>query len=82
MALIGGLTGYGGTISFDILFDRDLAVTSYHVGSRADFEAMNRFMAGHRIHPVIDRVFEFEDAPEAFDFYLNGQFMGKIVIRL
>ncbi len=82
MALIGGLTGFGGTIPFDILFNRDLAVTSYHVGSRADFEAMNRFMAGHRIHPVIDRVFDFEDAPDAFDFYLNGDFMGKVVIRV
>lgn len=82
MALIGGLTGFGGTIPFDILFERDLAVTSYHVGSRSDFEAMNRFMAGHRIHPVIDKVFDFEDAPDAFDFYLNGDFMGKVVIRV
>jgi len=82
MALIGGLTGFGGTIPFDILFDRDLSVTSYHVGSRADFEAMNRFMAGHQIHPVIDKVFDFRDAPGAFDFYLNGDFMGKVVIRV
>jgi NADPH:quinone reductase-like Zn-dependent oxidoreductase len=82
MALIGGLTGFGGTIPFDILFDRDLAVTAYHVGSRSDFEAMNRFMAGHRIHPIVDRVFDMEQAPEAFDFYLNGDFMGKVVIRL
>jgi NADPH:quinone reductase-like Zn-dependent oxidoreductase len=82
MALIGGLTGFGGTIPFDIMFDRDLAVTAYHVGSRSDFEAMNRFMTGHHIHPIVGRVFDFEQAPEAFDFYLNGDFMGKIVIRL
>jgi len=82
MALIGGLTGFGGAIPVFGLFDKDASVTGYHVGSRADFERMNRFMSGHRIHPIIDRVFEFEEADRAFDFYENGDFMGKVVIRL
>ena len=29
------------------------------VGSRADFEAMNRAIALHRLRPVIDRTFPF-----------------------
>jgi len=82
VALIGGLTGFGGDIPFNVLFDRDASATGFHVGSRADFEAMNRFMSGHRIHPIVDRVFDMQDAPEAFDFYENGDFMGKVVIRL
>jgi NADPH:quinone reductase-like Zn-dependent oxidoreductase len=82
VALIGGLTGFGGEIPFNVLFDRDASATGFHVGSRADFEAMNRFMAGHGIRPIVDRVFDMEDAPEAFAFYLNGDFMGKVVIRL
>jgi D-arabinose 1-dehydrogenase-like Zn-dependent alcohol dehydrogenase len=57
-------------------------VTAYHTGSRADFEEMNRFLEGHGIHPVIDRVFEFEEADEAFDFFENGDYMGKLVIRI
>ena len=82
VALIGGLTGFGGSIPFNVLFDKDASATGFHVGSRQDFEEMNRFMSGHRIRPIVDRVFEFEDAPDAFDFYLNGDFMGKVVIRL
>jgi len=82
MALIGGLTGFGGAIPVAGIFDKDASVSAFHVGSRADFEEMNRFMEGHRIHPVIDRVFDFEDADEAFDFFENGDFMGKVVIRL
>jgi NADPH:quinone reductase-like Zn-dependent oxidoreductase len=82
VALIGGLTGFGGEIPFGVLFDRDASATGFHVGSRADFEAMNRFISGHRIRPIVDRVFDFEDAPAAFDFYVNGDFMGKVVIRL
>lgn len=81
-ALIGGLTGFGGSVPVGVLFEKDLSVTAYHVGSRADFEAMNRFIAGHDIRPVVDRVFDFEQAREAFDFYLNGEFMGKVVISL
>ena len=49
---------------------------------RADFEAMNAFMEEHRIRPVIDRVFSFEQAQEAYDLMGNGSFMGKIVIAL
>lgn len=82
VALIGGLTGFGGSIPFGVLFDKDASATGFHVGSRRDFEDMNRFISGHRIRPIIDRVFEMEEAPEAFDFYVNGDFMGKVVIRL
>jgi NADPH:quinone reductase-like Zn-dependent oxidoreductase len=82
MALLGGLTGFGGAIPVFDIFDKDARISAFHVGSRADFERMNRFMAGHRIRPLIDRVFDFEEAAEAFDFYENGDFMGKVVIRL
>jgi len=81
VALIGGLTGFGGEVPFFALFDKNASVTGFQVGSRADFEAMNRFLVGHQIHPVVDRVFEFEDAVEAFDFFENGDFMGKVVVR-
>jgi len=42
---------------------------------------MNAFISEHEIRPVIDRVFPFEEAPAAFDYMENGDFMGKIVIR-
>ena len=81
VSLIGGLTGFNGQVSFFQLFNKNASVTGFQVGSRADFEAMNRFLAGHQIHPIVDRVFDFEDVVEAFDFFLNGDFMGKVVVR-
>jgi D-arabinose 1-dehydrogenase-like Zn-dependent alcohol dehydrogenase len=53
-----------------------------YVGSREDFEAMNAFISKHQIRPLIDRVFEFDHAQDAFDYMQGGSFMGKIVIRL
>jgi NADPH:quinone reductase-like Zn-dependent oxidoreductase len=82
MALVGSLSGSAGPIPTRGLSSRDIRITSFFVGSRADFEQMNRFIEGHQIRPIIDRVFEFEDAAEAFDFIENGDFMGKVVIRL
>ena len=82
VALIGGLTGSSPPIPVEALMGWGATVSGIYVGSRADFEAMNAFMEEHRIRPVIDRVFSFEQAREAYDFMGNGSFMGKIVIRL
>ena len=82
IAIIGGLSGFVQDIPAGPLMMKNGSVSGIYVGSRADFEAMNAFIAEHRIHPVIDRVFEFEDAPLAFDYMVNGDFMGKIVIRM
>jgi NADPH:quinone reductase-like Zn-dependent oxidoreductase len=82
MALIGGLTGFGGSIPVSALFEKDASVTAYHTGSRADFEETMRFMEGHDIHPIIDRVFQFQHSDDAFDFFENGDFMGKLVISI
>jgi len=41
---------------------------------------MNRAVAMHRLKPVIDRVFPFREAVEAFRYYEAGSYFGKIVI--
>jgi len=82
VALIGGLSGYGSDIPTDSLMWINATASGVYVGSREDFEAMNVFISEHAIHPLIDRVFEFEQAPDAFEYLRSGEFMGKIVIRL
>lgn len=80
VALIGGLTGGAPPIPVGALMGTGGMASGIYVGSRADFEAMNAFMEEHRIRPLIDTVFDFEQAREAYDFMGNGSFMGKIVI--
>ncbi len=50
------------------------------VGNRASFEAMNRSIEQSRIRPVIDRVFGFSQAQEAFRYFMRGKSFGKVVI--
>jgi NADPH:quinone reductase-like Zn-dependent oxidoreductase len=50
------------------------------VGSRAQFLAMNRAIEANRLTPVIDRVFPFDEAVEAYRYYQAEQPLGKVVI--
>jgi NADPH:quinone reductase-like Zn-dependent oxidoreductase len=52
------------------------------VGSRADLEALAGAVARLRLRPVVDRVFDFADAREAFRYYLRGEVFGKVVVRV
>lgn len=55
-------------------------VTPVRVGSRDDYEAMNRAVAFHQLKPVIDRSYPFEQLPRALHYLKSGEHMGKIVI--
>ena len=57
-------------------------VRGVYVGSRELFEAMNRAIRFHRIRPVIDRVFGFEQSKDAYRHLQSGSHVGKVVIRV
>jgi NADPH:quinone reductase-like Zn-dependent oxidoreductase len=63
-----------------LLTGRRITLGSISVGSRADFEAMNRTIAMHRLHPVIDRIFRFADAKDAYRHFEGRGHFGKVVI--
>lgn len=64
------------------LFSRGPSLRVIRVGSRANFEDMNRAVAVHRLEPVVDRVSDFDAAVEALRFLASGEHLGKIVIRI
>jgi NADPH:quinone reductase-like Zn-dependent oxidoreductase len=83
--LVGLLTGIDESQSgpvFMPIFMRETIVTSVHVGSRAIFEDMNRVIAHHRLHPIIDKVFSFDQAQQAYDYLGTGAHFGKVVISV
>jgi NADPH:quinone reductase-like Zn-dependent oxidoreductase len=82
IALIGGLGGFGGEVPAMALLGANATVSGLYVGSRENFEAMNAFIVQHQIKPVIEKVFDFKDAPAAFALMESGNFFGKIVIRM
>jgi NADPH:quinone reductase-like Zn-dependent oxidoreductase len=82
IALIGFLAGTEASADPLVLMMKNASMHGIRVGSRAMFEEMNRAIEVNAIKPVIDRVFPFDEAPEAFQLLASGSFMGKIVISL
>ena len=78
VSLIGVLSGFEGMVNPW----RSVAVQGIYVGSREMFEAMNVFLATKQLKPVVDKVFEFGDAPAAFDQMASAAHFGKIVVRV
>jgi len=77
---IGRLSGESTTINMDTLYRAAATVRVVFAGSRGHFIAMNRAIAVNQLRPIIDRVFPFDDALEAFRYYETGAAFGKIVI--
>jgi NADPH:quinone reductase-like Zn-dependent oxidoreductase len=83
IALIGVLTGFGAPdASLFPLVARNARIDGIYVGSRGDFEAMNHFIERHRMRPVIDRTFHFDQAREAFTHMRGASHFGKLVIHI
>ena len=59
---------------------RGITLGSINVGSRTDFEAMNRAIAMRRLRPVIDRTFIFAEAKAAYRQFESRGHFGKVVI--
>jgi NADPH:quinone reductase-like Zn-dependent oxidoreductase len=52
------------------------------VGNRTELEAMNHAISTHRLTPVIDRQFDFDDGIDAYRSYAEEDSFGKVVIRI
>ncbi|MCC6237018.1 MAG: zinc-binding dehydrogenase, partial [Dehalococcoidia bacterium] len=81
IVIIGGLApDQGGGVA--PLVTRNVHATRISVGSRRMFEDMNRALDVGAIRPVIDRVFEFDQALEAYRHLESQQHLGKVVLRV
>jgi NADPH:quinone reductase-like Zn-dependent oxidoreductase len=82
IAVIGVLSGQGEINPVFILM-KMLKLQGIFVGSRQMFERMNQMFCQHpQMKPVVDKVFEFEQAREALQYMESGSHFGKIVIRI
>lgn len=81
LALIGFVAqDAGAAVDFFTLFKSGARFRVISVGSRDDFEQMNRALVRHRIIPVIDSLFPFADAAQAWHRFESRRHVGKIVI--
>jgi NADPH:quinone reductase-like Zn-dependent oxidoreductase len=80
--VIGILSGVDSNINLLPILMKNLCLQGIYVGSRTMFEAMNKAIAANHMCPVIDRVFSFNEALDAFHYLETGQHFGKIVVAI
>ncbi|MGD0956423.1 MAG: NAD(P)-dependent alcohol dehydrogenase [Candidatus Acidiferrales bacterium] len=82
VALIGVLAGAQGNANPHDLMFKSASLHGIGVGSRASLEQLIQAIEVNRIKPVIDKVFSFDQATDAFRHQASGNFIGKIVIAI
>ena len=82
IALIGVLAGLQGDTNPHPLLFKGAHLHGIFVGNRAMFERMNRAIEATNLRPVIDRVFDIEQAAEAYRYQQSPALFGKVVIRV
>lgn len=82
IAVIGGVSGFGGEVNPMTLTLGAKRMIGIYVGSRAMLEQAAGLVAGTGMKPVVDRVFPFTEAQEAYRHLESGAHFGKVVIEL
>lgn len=82
IGLIGILTGPAGSVHPTAVMRKSITVRGIYVGSRALFAEMNRAIELHGLKPVIDEVFAFGNAPDAYRAMRAAGHFGKLAISV
>ena len=80
VGLIGVLSGIEQPMNIGPILHNNVHLQGIYVGSVEMFENMNRAITQHKMKPVIDLVFGYEQTREALHHMESGQHFGKIVI--
>ena len=81
VVVIGLLTGVKQEIVVPVIFGKNLRIIGISVGSRAQFEAMNKAIAEHKMKPVIDKVLPASQVRDALKQMQAASHFGKICVE-
>jgi NADPH:quinone reductase-like Zn-dependent oxidoreductase len=82
VAVIGGVSGFGGAFEPLQLIGGAKRLAGIYVGNRRMMEDLGRFVQTSRIAPVVDRVFGFGQAREAYEHLAAANHFGKVVVEI
>jgi NADPH:quinone reductase-like Zn-dependent oxidoreductase len=82
IAIIGGVSGFGGEVNPATLLASAKRLVGIYVGSRTMLEKVLRFADISGLQPVVDRVFTFAQVREAYRYMESGSHFGKVVIAV
>ena len=78
ISLMGVLTGFEGHVDTGAILEKRITLQGIYVGPVATLGAL----VASGIAPQVDRVFPFEEAPDAYDALEEAAHVGKLVVRI
>jgi zinc-binding alcohol dehydrogenase/oxidoreductase len=78
----GATKGLPSALNLRMVFWNHLQIMGTTMGSDNDFEEMIAFCIANKIAPIIDKVFNIDNAVDAFDRMAEGAQFGKILIKV
>lgn len=81
IGLVGILEATRAEIEIIPIIANQITLEGAIVGSRADFRALDGAFAAHKVKPVVDRVFAFDELDAALDCLGRGDHFGNVGIR-
>lgn len=80
VSMVGALAGMAGGVEFMTMFLSQARYQPIAFGSRDDLKELVRFVTTHNIRPVIDSIWDFEQAKSAYERLISRDVFGKVVI--
>jgi NADPH:quinone reductase-like Zn-dependent oxidoreductase len=80
LVFFGATAGDLPPLNARIIFWKQLQIMGTTMGTAQEFEDMLQFMTKHKIKPVVESVFSYEDAEQAIRLMDQSDQFGKIVI--
>ena len=78
----GATTGYQAQLDLRHVFYRQLSVLGSMMGGKGELVEVLKFVESGKLHPVVDRVFPFAQAAQAFERLQGSQHFGKVVVEV
>ncbi len=82
VSVIGFLSGFASQVDIFPLLLKNARIQGLFVGDRDMFDGLNAAISLHRLRPVVDRVYPFEQANKAIAELAHGNYVGKLVVRV
>ncbi|EIW56484.1 NAD-P-binding protein [Trametes versicolor FP-101664 SS1] len=83
ISVIGFVAGQADVSELPIkVLSKGAIVRGILIGSRTQFEDMNRLITAVKLKPVVDKVFAFEDLRKAYEYQDSQQHVGKVVVKV
>ncbi|KAH7882062.1 hypothetical protein F5I97DRAFT_1817745 [Phlebopus sp. FC_14] len=80
--IIGFVSGGDSGIPVGAAIGKAIIFRGILIGSVKQFEDMNRLLTARQIHPVVDKVFPFEQTIDAYSYLDSQKHVGKVVIKV